>query len=142
MIDLEEIINKAEKLNINIINKNNSVILKEKTCLYDIWGMSCGDSELFEKLSEPYFKEAKQIQRNYNEDYEDDISDESYSQAGFYDSSCFKIIKITKNNKFYNIEVYFLLPQGEKFIVDKFVLKEEKDYNNFIKWFEYLFEEN
>lgn len=141
MINLEEIINKARELNINVIDNCNSILLKEKTCLYDIWGMCCGDSELFEKLSEPYFKEAKQIQRDYNED-EDDISVESYSQAGFYDMSCFKVVDITKNNKFYNIEIYFLLPQGEKFIVDKFVLKEEKDFDNFIEWFEYLFEGN
>ena len=146
MINLEKIL--AKKLNTNIvINNNESTLLKESICLYDIWSMGCGDSELFEKLSEPYFKEAKQIQNDYNkdygdyEDYEDDISDESYSKAGFYDLNCFKIINITKNNEFYNIEVYFLLPQGEKFIVDKFVLKEEKDYENFIEWFEYFFKE-
>lgn len=138
MSDLKRIINKARELNINVIDNCNSILLKEKTCLYDIWGMNCGELKIFDELTKPYFDDAIKINRDlYPENDDDEIEEESYEEAGFYDMSCSKFIEIFKENN--NVSVYFTLMQGEKFVVDNFTLKEEKDYLNLLDWVDFLY---
>lgn len=138
MSDLISIINEARDLNIDIIENNNSIILKESTCLYDIWGMGCGELKIFDELTKPYFDDVIKINRYlYPENDDDEIEEESYDEAGFHDMSCSKLIEIFKENN--KVDIYFTLMQGEKFVVDNFTLKEEKDYLNLLDWVDFLY---
>lgn len=137
MNDLERIINKARELNINVIDNCNFILLKEKTCLYDIWGMGCGELEVFDELTKPYFDDAIKINRDLYPENDDEIEVESYEEAGFYDMSCCKVIEIFKKNN--KVNIYFTLMQGEKFVVDSIVLEEEKDYLNLLDWVDFLY---
>lgn len=147
MFDIDKLLKDAENIGVKVINTEKSIILKETTCLFDIWAMGCGDTEKFDELTKSYFDNVKEMNKNYYKNNEFDIcnegaiSFENYSKAGFYDPSCFKIIELIRYNGTYKVNVYFILLQGEKFIVDDFVLEKEEDFNNLLEWCDYFYKE-
>lgn len=141
MININELLKEAESINVKVINTEKSILLKETTCLYDIWAMDCGDSKVFNELTQPYFDDAEEINKDLFPEKDDDIEEESYGESGFYDPSCFKIIELIRYNGTYKVNVYFILLQGEKFTVDDFILEKEEDFNNLLEWFNYFYKE-